>query len=454
MSYDGVVRVRYFEGQFLRRQDFDTEQRYQIAMRRRHNVANHSWGIVEGLGLGLAAEGGGLEVDSGYAVDGYGRELVVTSRRPVPPEELDERRGDVFDVWLEYDKEAADPAPPGWACPGERGRDDYRWLEIPRVTVTPADPRNPPPARQPPGTEIHPWAGAAQTPPDDPAVRWPVFLGRAFVRPDDEDTPYFVDPSGRPFAGLVGNLFRRSDEVLDVSVSLDAATDGRGGRFAVNLPDGRGGEIARLTVDDPGGVTVRGDLTVEGDVTVAGAVDFEVGTAASPPESGAGGWQVYLADPGSAGRELRIQMPGLGSGAGSRDNRVVVGAWSEEAEAFLPALIVGADRTVRVPGELVVEGRLVKGQEGAPRAADTEDALLGNFLAGLELGGQLPEPLLRALAIQLAEDPEKLPEFLCLLKIAIEERGGVWPPSYIDDPCGEEESPPQYGPPWRGFEEG
>ena len=55
MDADRIVRVRYFDRQFLRPQDFTDEQTYHVAMRRRHNIAGHSWGILHGLALTATA---------------------------------------------------------------------------------------------------------------------------------------------------------------------------------------------------------------------------------------------------------------------------------------------------------------------------------------------------------------------------------------------------------------
>ena len=63
----------------LRPQDFGDEQAYHIAMRRRHIIAHHLWGIVRGLELAVE---NALFVQPGIAVDGYGRELILSARRP------------------------------------------------------------------------------------------------------------------------------------------------------------------------------------------------------------------------------------------------------------------------------------------------------------------------------------------------------------------------------------
>src|SRR6266567_5172502 len=83
-----IERLNYYEGEYLGALDFAAEQDYHRDMRRRHNVGQHTWGIVNGLDLAQVPNGqtsGGLaEVDvilqPGMAIDGFGREILVLSR--------------------------------------------------------------------------------------------------------------------------------------------------------------------------------------------------------------------------------------------------------------------------------------------------------------------------------------------------------------------------------------
>lgn len=43
-----IVRLNYYEGEYLGAVDFEAEQVYHRDMRRRHNVGAHSWGIIAG----------------------------------------------------------------------------------------------------------------------------------------------------------------------------------------------------------------------------------------------------------------------------------------------------------------------------------------------------------------------------------------------------------------------
>jgi len=89
-----IERLNYYEGEFLGATDFQAEQEYHRDMRRRHNLGQHTWGIVTGLDLAQPAngytDGSTAEVDvylqPGMAVDGFGREIVVLSQTQLTPE--------------------------------------------------------------------------------------------------------------------------------------------------------------------------------------------------------------------------------------------------------------------------------------------------------------------------------------------------------------------------------
>lgn len=89
MAYQvDIERLNYYEGEFLGAADFEAEQEYHRDMRRRHNLGQHTWGIVTGLELAQgptgAMDGQTAVVDvylqPGMAVDGFGREIVVLNQ--------------------------------------------------------------------------------------------------------------------------------------------------------------------------------------------------------------------------------------------------------------------------------------------------------------------------------------------------------------------------------------
>ncbi|UCC63671.1 MAG: hypothetical protein JSV36_01010, partial [Anaerolineae bacterium] len=76
-------RVRYFDGQFLKDQDFIDEQKYHIDRQRRHNRFLHVSGIIEGLTVN-AADTHLVNVEPGTAVDRQGRQIVLGHQESVP----------------------------------------------------------------------------------------------------------------------------------------------------------------------------------------------------------------------------------------------------------------------------------------------------------------------------------------------------------------------------------
>jgi hypothetical protein len=76
-----IKRLRYFNHQFLRVEDFQEEQDYHLRMRRRLNRVLHTWGVAEGLGVTAAAGANSVRVAPGTAIDEQGREIVLLTER-------------------------------------------------------------------------------------------------------------------------------------------------------------------------------------------------------------------------------------------------------------------------------------------------------------------------------------------------------------------------------------
>jgi hypothetical protein len=82
-----LERLRYWQGQTLKRADFDDELARQAALRWWHNRTIHdTWGLVSGLDAEV--HDGDVVVGPGLAYDCFGRELVLTASRRIaaPPE--------------------------------------------------------------------------------------------------------------------------------------------------------------------------------------------------------------------------------------------------------------------------------------------------------------------------------------------------------------------------------
>ena len=80
------VRVNFFEGKFLTADDLSADQDYHRRMRYLHNRLLHGWGIVDGYHV--EDDGREVLVGPGFAIDSYGRELVLSGhvRVDLPPE--------------------------------------------------------------------------------------------------------------------------------------------------------------------------------------------------------------------------------------------------------------------------------------------------------------------------------------------------------------------------------
>lgn len=359
MSSNNIARVHYFKRQFLRTVDFTDEQTYHLAMRRRHNIAHHTWGVVRGLEL-AADEAGNLIVKPGMAVDGYGRELIVPETLPLPVSAFVDKGCDELDVWLEYDRIGTDPAPQGYGgCREQADASPYRWQERPLIRLTVpdialTDPRRP---ESVPEGDLN--FDPSRLPPDDPQQDWPVFLGRIERSRQAPDKPYVysVDLGERPYIGLVGEAITAPSGRAKVQIGAESEADEN--RFAVFVPapQTEPEEPPRLAIGKDGEVNVHGQTRLHGDLTLrGGVVEFSVGSVISEPQP----WRIYRYFREAQGieesdtHELRIEMDG-GSGG---HNKVVVGAWSEENKAFQPCLTIYDTCQVIVHGDLFVSGAI------------------------------------------------------------------------------------------------
>ncbi|MBI3273448.1 MAG: YncE family protein [Planctomycetes bacterium] len=78
-------RVRYFKGKLLEVRDFQDEQAYHTGRRWFHAAALHGWGTVAGLWVKPHPAGpdGRVLVEPGLALDGLGREILLSSEQVV-----------------------------------------------------------------------------------------------------------------------------------------------------------------------------------------------------------------------------------------------------------------------------------------------------------------------------------------------------------------------------------
>lgn len=111
-------RPRYAAGTSPAAEDARAEQEYQLARQWQHNRMLHGYGVVVGLEVGVEENERGTQVivTPGYALDGWGREIVVTEPLAVS---LPGDRHDLT-VYLKYveAENAGDAAAPAAAGAG------------------------------------------------------------------------------------------------------------------------------------------------------------------------------------------------------------------------------------------------------------------------------------------------------------------------------------------------
>ncbi len=395
-----ITRVNYLERQRLRAADLATDQRYHVQARQRHNITHHVWGIVWGLALQYD-DLNGLLVQPGVAVDGYGRELIVSELLRIETGALIEACAyyddspSLLDVWLIYREVPFAPSQKGRVVNKDTRTREETCLQITQGVASTSTKAH----QQPDGVgeadeDFQPW----QLLPNE-GQAWPVFLGQ--LSSIDRKT-FKISPENRPYAELFG------EQVMTPSGQgwmglLDRNSISR--RFTVNLTDRAGMMTKRLEVgyhDNTeiaqaslqGNVAVGGWLSVgdtpQPEPTVSvGARGLHFGTPRPTPEKAAP-WQFYrtLFKPTDAPPEtqaldqLRIEMFNPGKEGNQKAYGFAIGT-REDFKPFVPCLTLSADCTVTLTGTLKIEGELLL----SPIPADPTDHRFGDVMIGSWLHG-------------------------------------------------------------------
>src|SRR5205809_1756003 len=79
-----LERPRYFSGQLLTETDLNSEQEYMLAKQRLHNRYLHGTGIVCGLQVTCSTNAGAVTIESGYAIDPCGNDIIVCNTHDFP----------------------------------------------------------------------------------------------------------------------------------------------------------------------------------------------------------------------------------------------------------------------------------------------------------------------------------------------------------------------------------
>jgi hypothetical protein len=411
-----VSRVHYFDKQFLRVDEFRDEQLYQLAVRRRHSIAEHSWGIVSGLDI--ANEAGALVVRSGMAIDGYGRELVLADKKRLAAETFDDLGTDRLDVWLVYDRRDTTAAPSGYSpCTPESGTAAYRSDETPQIRLE-RPLSNIVDASHPPGVPAQFLSTTVPPLSDDPKDIWRVYLGRITRLPPDQ---YTIDGTQRLYVGLVGESIDHPANATRVEVGKQSSVDAtrvihgttyvyqkgedplrsESRRFAVFVPEdlndhGSTQQVPlspRLEILNDGTIRIRGRTVINGSLRVAGGAVRFVDAAEFADENAPAVPSVYrFKDSGDD--QLRIDL-------GSKDtlNRQLVIGFSSDDGSFTQCLKLELKDTtgsgklapvVTIFGDLKVDGKLVGQYVPRTLSPEAQSAILASFQSGVGAGNASP----------------------------------------------------------------
>lgn len=211
-----IKKMNFFDGLFLTQEEFNTEQKYHVQMRRRHNAYFHGFGIIEGLDVVDAGEAGRIAITKGAALNRVvaqestgltGQEMVLVVDETVNMYENGISMGYSGPVYVCIGYEDV----PDKIDPEKGGENEIHLLEKPKITCYTIDP----------------------TPADPEDDITDIILAKLTI--DANGAIQNIDTSGRIYAGFVGNQVTTGE----LSVTGNAAVD-----------------------QD---LTVKGDLKVEGE---------------------------------------------------------------------------------------------------------------------------------------------------------------------------------------------
>ena len=312
--------VQYATGRMLDASDFEAEQDYHLAARRRHLLGAHDWGIVEGLELEIVAGEDPTDrvvtLQPGFAVDGLGREIVIDAEQPVESSWIDRVGWDIdaVEICLEYQRVAIEFG-------DERHQHAGRWNEIPRLVFRAADG----PTQTDEGQLAHRAVGDRSREPS-----WPVSLG--VLRAAKGDRRKLVYDGGvRRLASFVADEVRATDDTVRLSM-------GAGTMELSTRTDAQSDWSTRLEVG-PVGAFERRKTRRSGEIWWQGPSRSSRSPRSLPLASEDP--RIYrIAD------QLRIDMPSGGE--------FQLGCRSAEGD-FVPVLTV-KDGVVHVKGDLTATG--------------------------------------------------------------------------------------------------
>ena len=289
------------------------------------------------------------------------------------------------------------------AIPVYGGADGDRTVKRPLLRLSLPDLSRRPRWR-PPGVAASDLDHGAEDPGVSAEQAWPVYIGRVRYTPE-EDPQFIVDSSGRRYGGL------RAERIVAASgtsaLDLGHAEDGTARLTYSARVDGADRDLLAIRAD--GDAHMDATLTVTGDLTLnEGALGFTAPQGAAPDlmpaclSLGEG-----ATENGAATTDLRVVLPDAPPGLG----RFVVGAWSDNANAFQPILTIANDGEVSLAGNLTQlpqggDPNQPKSQPGFDAAAEqviqaamfnaisgTGSAIVNAIVSGGAVGPLAPENL-------------------------------------------------------------
>jgi len=277
-----IERLNYYEGEYLGATDFEAEQDYQRDMRRRHNVGQHTWGIVSGLDIafvptGVNAPGSNLPevnvyVQPGMAIDGFGREVVVLNKTQLTTDLFAAYNNPaaqytVMSVWISYAQVMLNP--PSDSCTAANTANSFgRIQETFALSVTQSG--------APPTDDLIVVDGTSMPAPVPPTSTFVAPQPGVIVLPYDDSVPYqefSTDDSTDFWYVQIGQVFWDSNNQVLVQAPNLSTVTGReyagSVSAAIYVPGGSLTIKDRFTVSPlPAGsngvaVTIEGSLTVD-----------------------------------------------------------------------------------------------------------------------------------------------------------------------------------------------
>lgn len=358
MATDEILRLHYYERQYLGAADLEDQQTYLRDMRRRHNIGHHTWGIVIGLLLveePVAGDPTAVDVfiQPGMAIDGFGREIIVMA-----PVKLDPLLFSSFanqqhrSVWIQFEQQLANQAQGGYAqC---NGTNQFgRIQETYKVVIDPNPPTHDDVSvngiLEPPGSTDLPIPPDDSIPfqefPDDNnQPSWLIQLG--WVNWDGVNVKFIpTNPASRltDDRSYVGAVAANIYGPVPVPASPDPTTDAP--RFVIQ---------PRILPADPDAADfaeIMGRLQVDGRLIALKDVLLYGGKLQFKDSAGGDGkvplWEQRTIGPSGVGTDLRIHI-GDDATSAADTTRLSIGPLATDGKSELDVLAVRASNFVDI----------------------------------------------------------------------------------------------------------